>query len=144
MRFRTKFDRWLMLLLVPGALLSLGGPLLAPGISPWVVALTWGGWATALAAMLPQYYELRPDGLYIRQGWRRRLIPYQALVEVRPVTDSRSAAVFSLDRVEVVTDGCGHWLIAPAEQRRFLEELARLAPRLASRGFALALPFSTF
>ncbi len=146
MRFATKFDRWLVILLVIAAGVSLGLPLLG-GIthSPvtWVAVLPWIIWPIAMAAMLPQYYELRPDGLYIRQGWRKKLIPYPDLVELRPVTDSRSAAVFSMDRVEVSSQHSGRWIIAPAEQERFIEQLAGFAPQLQRKGMGLGLPLST-
>jgi len=96
----------------------------------------------ALAAMLPQYYELRPDGLFIRQGWRRKVIPYAALVAVRPATDGRSAAVLSMDRVQVLTQDAGRWIIAPREQQRFFDQFAGFAPQLQRQGAGLALPFT--
>lgn len=141
MRYRMKVDRWLAVLLLAGAAVSLGatGADFVRGGNRWLAPLVWMVWAVALGSMLPQHYELRPDGLFIRQGWRRKLIPYAALVELRPVTDGRSAAVLSLDRVQVTTRGYGDWLIAPAAQRAFLDQLAGLAPHLERRGFGLAV-----
>jgi hypothetical protein len=105
MRFKTKCDRWLVIVLVMAACASLTLPasLLKPGPhpTPQVVAACFvpAIWFIVLSGMLPQYYELRTDGLFIRQGWRKSLIPYPSLAEIHSVSDSRNAAVFSTDRV---------------------------------------------
>jgi membrane protein YdbS with pleckstrin-like domain len=144
MRFQTKLDLWLVIVLVVAALASLGLPWILPAGGAyrhpaplWVRYAAWLVWAYVLLATLPQYYEVRPEGLFIRQGVRKALIPYDALLEVQPRTDARSAGVYSLDRVQVVTQGRGTFVIAPREQNRFLEELARRAPQLGRKGFGL-------
>jgi hypothetical protein len=50
-------------------------------------------WPFVLVNMLPQYYEVRADGLFIRQGWRKVLVPYAYLAELQSTTDARSARV---------------------------------------------------
>ena len=81
MRFKTKFDRWLVIVLVVAACASLSLPasLLKPGPhpTPQIVAACFVPviWFIVLSGTLPQYYELRTDGLFIRQGWRKSLIP---------------------------------------------------------------------
>ena len=52
-----------------------------------------------LVNMLPQYYEVRTDGLFIRQGWRKALVRYADLVEPQSTTGARIAGVFSIDRI---------------------------------------------
>ena len=150
MRFATKFDRWLVVVLVLAAPVT-GVVLpavhfLAPGAHPaprWVVLLSPALWLVGLLCTLPQYYEVREDCLFLRQGWRKSLIPYPSLVELQPMSDSRSAGVFSTDRILVVTQGGKRFLIAPVEQARFLDEVARRTPQLERKGFGLALPVSS-
>ena len=56
----------------------------------WCVALLWLYWALVLSYTLPQYYEVRPEGLFIRRGWRKVLIPYAGLVGIQAVTNRRN------------------------------------------------------
>jgi hypothetical protein len=68
LRFRSKFDRWVVAALVQAAF-SLGLLLLFvhPNLVPlWVALLPWAIWIYVLAATLPQHYEIRPEGLCIR------------------------------------------------------------------------------
>ncbi|MBZ5578129.1 MAG: PH domain-containing protein [Acidobacteriia bacterium] len=147
MRFSTKFDRWLVALLIVAAAVSLGGPTagwLAHQSPPFPVLLfAWVIWIGVLLATLPQYYEVRDDGLFIRQGWRKALIPYASLVELQPNTDSRSAGVFSTDRLLVVTNKPRTFVIALADQEGFVNQVALKAPHLERKGFGLGLPFSS-
>ena len=99
MRFKTKFDRWLVVVLIlpaiPLAFLAASGRV-APGV------LFLAIWLVVLLCTLPQYYEVRDDGLFLRQGWRKSLLPYPSIVEIQSMTDSRGAGVFSLDRILIV------------------------------------------
>jgi len=146
MRFAAKFDRWLVSVLVFAAAFSFALPvisLLAPRLRPeplWVPFAPLAIWVAVLPSTLPQYYELRNDVLFLRQGWRKISVPYAALVQVEPVFDSRSAGVFSLDRIVVLTQVGKRYLVAPAEKDRFMSEIAQRAPQLEWKGFALAMP----
>jgi len=82
------------------------------------------------------------DGLFLRQGWRRILIPYASLVELQCMTDSRSAGVFSTQRILVVTAEGKRYLIAVADEEGFLEAVAARCPQLEKRGFGLAVPMA--
>ena len=150
MRFTSKFDRWLVIVLILSACvtcvilpaIAFFGPVPRTGI-PWFALTPVVIWAVMLLATLPQYYEVREDGLFLRQGWRRALIPYPSLTELQSMTDSRSGGVFSADRILLVTREGKRFLIAPAEQKRFLDEVARKTPDLERKNFGLALPFSS-
>jgi hypothetical protein len=112
MRFATRFDRWLVVLLAATAAITcfilpafrLLNPALR-GLPIEIVILPIAIWVVALAATLPQYYEVRGEELFLRLGWRRISIPYEALAELQTMSDSRSAGVFSTERVLVVTQG---------------------------------------
>jgi hypothetical protein len=146
MRFKTKFDRWLVIVLVVAACASFSLPasLLKPGPhpTPQVVAACFVPliWFIVLSGTLPQYYEVRADGLFIRQGWKKSLIPYASLVEVQSLSDSRSAAVFSTDRILILTQEGKRFVIAVEEDARFFSELAQRSPQLERRAFGLGTP----
>jgi len=92
-------------------------------------------WLIALPCTLLQYYEVREDGLFLRQGWRKSLSPYASLVELQSMSDSRSAGVFSTDRVLAVTQEGKRFLIAVAEEESFLTEVSKRCPQLERRNF---------
>lgn len=148
MRFATKVDRWLAWLLVLAAIVTClmipGIRLFAPGAATtplWLAFLPLLIWLAALTCALPQYYEVRENGLFVRQGWRKRLIPYASLLGLQPISDSRSAPVFSTDRLLVETRE-GNLLIAVAEQERFLAEVSKRCPQLEHTGFGLRMRFA--
>jgi hypothetical protein len=148
MRFETKFDRWLVIVLALAACATFSLPfsLLKPGphLAPQIVAAFFVPllWIAVVSCTLPQYYEARADGLFIRQGWKKSLIPYESLLEVQSVSDSRSAAVFSTDRILIVTQDNKSVVIAVAEDDRFFAELAKRCPQLERRAFGLGTPLS--
>ena len=153
MRFETKFDRWLVIVLAFTACVTFSVPaslLLKPGPhpTPQIVAGCFVPviWLIVLSATLPQYYEVRADGLFIRQGWRKSLIPYASLVEVQAVSDSRSAAVFSTDRILIATGNGKRFVIAVADGENdaesFFSELAQRSPQLERRAAGLGIPLS--
>jgi hypothetical protein len=148
-RFKTKFDRWIVAVLVLTAgLTCIVLPvirLLVPGSQPVplpAVFLPFAIWLIVLPNTLPQYYEVREDGLFIRQGWRKSLIRYASIAEVQSMTDTRSAAVFSADRVHIVTQSGKRFIIAVAEEARFLDEVAKRCPQLDRKPFGLGTPLS--
>jgi hypothetical protein len=149
LRFETKFDRWLVLVLGLSAIATCvvvpAARFLAPGSHPapfWLSFMPLAIWLIVLPCMLPQYYVVRDDGLFVRQGWKKSLIPYAALIEIQSTSDARSAAVFSTDRILLVTQDGKRFLIAVAEEERFLAELAKRCPQLEQRPFGLGIPLS--
>jgi hypothetical protein len=97
-------------------------------------------WLIVLAAMLPQYDEVREDVLFLRQGWRRILIPYTSLIGIQARSDSMSVPVFSTDRLLIVIRGGKRFLIAVAERERFLAEVSQPCPQLERRTQGLVIP----
>jgi hypothetical protein len=147
MRFQTRYDRWLVVVIVLTIVLTCGIlpalRIFAPGSNPpplWVALLPVAIWLVVIPCTLPQYYEVREDGLFLRQGWRKRLIPYGSLVEVQEMSDTRSAGVFSWDRILVVTREGKRFLIAVEEEERFMTEVAKRCPQLERKPFGLSVP----
>lgn len=139
MRFKTPFDTWLVVVLVVAAVFSVGAPAGHGAIRAAVVAV----WACLLSCTLPQYYDVREDGLFIRQGWRKHLIPYAELLSAESNLDSQSAGVFSSQRILLTTGAGKRILIAVAEEDRFFTELAKRCPQLERKPLGLGTPFYT-
>jgi len=142
MRFETRYDRWLVILLIVAAVCSLV-PSFLPGAPGGVRLLAVAICAVVIVSTLPQYYEVRSDGLFIRQGWKKRLIPYASLAGLQSMVDWRSAGVFSSQRIAIATREGKRYLIAVAEEERFLEEVARRSPQLERKSFGLGTPFGS-
>jgi hypothetical protein len=146
MRFETKFDRWQLVVLIVAAIVTCVvmplNRLLAPGTHPdplWLSFLPLFLWLIILPCTLPQYYVLQGDGLFLRKGWKKSLVPYASLVDVQCNSDSRSAGVFSTDRILLATQEGKRYLIAVAEEERFLDELSKRCPQLSRKPFGLAV-----
>jgi hypothetical protein len=109
----------------------------APAFIAITQNLPWMSIASVIAAALvfgisyPQWYETRPDALIIRSGLTTRLIRYPQIRAVRPSSDNRIAIDY----------GVGNLLIAPLNDREFINDIASRAPQLFRRGVELvALP----
>jgi hypothetical protein len=142
MRFETRYDRRLVVLLALTAVVTCVGlpvaRVLAPNSHPgpvWLSFIPLLVWLIVLPCTLPQYYEVRENGLFLRQGWRRILIPYASLVELQSMSDSRSAGVFSTQRLLVATSESKRFIIAVAEEERFLAEIARRCTAVRAPAF---------
>jgi len=139
MRFETRFDGWLVALIGLGCVVGCASPVIVllqakgQGVSSWLMLLVPVVVLFSLFACLPQYYDVREDGLFIRQGRKKVLLPYSALSELDVVNSAFSAPVFSTHRLQVTAVPGGQFLIAVAEQDRFLAEVARHAPQLEQR-----------
>jgi len=101
----------------------------------------WTIWLLPLSFTLPQYYEIRDDGLFIRQGWKKVLIPYPSLTEVKTWRSFLSSAVFSTDRITVSAGAYKSFVIAVVEKERFFAELSTRCPQMEKKntgsGFSL-------
>jgi hypothetical protein len=153
MRFQTKFDSWLVGVLFLSAGISCfvvpAASFHTLGANWFPILLTifcWAIWLLALACTLPQYYEIRDDGLFIRQGWKKVLIPYPSLTEVKSWRSCLSAAVFSTDRIVVSAGACKSFVIAVVEKEHFLAELSSRCPQLKMKntGSGLSLQRASF
>jgi len=146
MRFETRYDTWLVAVLIAVGLLLFGIPLAgysvlaSRGQPVWPLLPAPAIFLLALSATLPQYYELREESLYIRQGWKKALIPYPALCSLSTMNSALSAPVFSTHRLLVTAVPGGQFLIAVAEQERFLAEVARRTPQMEQWPSGLRIP----
>ena len=139
MRFQTRYDTWLVVVLVAIGLVLLGVPaaVYSQGEPIWLFLIGPVVYAFALLAAVPQYYEVREEGLFIRQGWRKVLLPYSELCQLSSLTSWLSAPVLSTHRLLVTAAHGGQHLIAVADEQQFLAEVAQHAPQLEQSGAGL-------
>jgi len=136
MRFKTRYDAWLVIVLIAAGVISLGVPLAlyftqaARGGQLWLFIIAPLVLLMVLSLTLPQYYELRDGEMFIRQGWKKVLLPYSALCELRAEKGVLSAPVFSTQRIYLTAAPGGQFILALAEEDRFLAEVERRAPQL--------------
>ena len=135
MRFSTRFDSWLLFILVIAGFLSLVTFPVLLSLSglpfPWgIMALPITVWTLVVVTTLPQYYELQRDDLYIRQGWKRYMLAYESIVDVKQFRSFQSAGVYSTRRISIHTQNGKSYVIAVNEEERFLRELKKRSPQL--------------
>ncbi len=136
MRFETRYDKWLVAVLIAAGLIAFGVPLAlyftqaAGGGQLWVFFFAPLVLLLVVSLTYPQYYELRDQDLFIRQGWKKVVLPYRGLRELRAETGFLSAPVFSTRRIYVTAVPGGEFILALAEEDRFLSEVQRRAPQL--------------
>jgi hypothetical protein len=146
MRFETRYDKWLTGVLIAIGLILFGLPIAiyshhaVNGPPVWIFFFGPVIFLFSLSATLPQYYELREDGLFIRQGWKKALLSYSDLCELSTMNSALSAPVFSTHRLLVTAVPGGQFLIAIAEQERFMAEVALRAPQLEQWPSGLRTP----
>ncbi len=142
MRYRSKKDRWIVVLL-SGIFLYL----FILGIVLLVFSLSWVGGLLLLfgiaegafigSLLATTYYEITPATLVVRGGWLlHREIELNSIQQVFPTRDPRSVPAWSLDRLQVDYRQGGHALsvlISPEDKERFLQDLAEHAADLEVR-----------
>jgi hypothetical protein len=130
MRYGAKIDWWIAV----GLLGGIGAPLL--GRAYWVSGLIL---LACLAFLLPQSYETTGEGLLIRAGLYRKLIPYASIAAIGPCSDTGSSLALSMDRLKISYGSGKEFYIAPADQEAFMRDIAMRTPQLVKRGFDLVL-----
>jgi len=74
------------------------------------------------------YCEFQESGLVLRQGWRKSLIPYPTLVELK--TLGRPSGEFTRGRILITAGDGGRWVISVLDAARFMREAYRRCPGL--------------
>ena len=129
MRFRSKIDTWLVVLVAVSAVAALLG-VLSLAIQGASVAILIAALATLLALALPvwliaaTHYSFEGNELHIQGGPFRWIVPIEQIHSVKPSRSLLSSPALSLDRLRI-DYGKGRWiLISPADKERFLDELS--------------------
>ena len=126
MRFASKRDTWLGLVLWGSALIPLAGlayrrepfPVLALVLYGLFIGWIWYG----------TYYTITGEHLRVSSGPFRQRV---RLAEIRSITPSRdplASPALSMDRLLIKYGRSGFVLVSPLDSRRFREEIKRRCP----------------
>ena len=133
MRYRTKVDTWIVVVLAGGVTLAIGiglvgylrsGPTPAALLPLSIAALMV---AIICIVAVPTRYEVMPDRLVIRSGLLRWEVPLTQIVSIRSTSNPLSSPAWSLDRLEVTWLKSGNVrsiLISPERTQEFLRDVA--------------------
>ena len=94
-----------------------------------------------LCCCAPQSYQTTAEGLLIRSGLVRRLIPYRSITFIGPGSGPYSMAL-SLDQVKIQYGPASEISIAPADPAKFLADIESHAGHLCRRGRNLVPNFA--
>jgi hypothetical protein len=103
-----------------------------PGIQFWLITI-----GIVLIVLIPfwrvsaELYELREGGLFVRQGWKKSLIPYESIEKILPI--SSTFQLFSPNRLLVMNVNGDALLVSVAEKERFFAEMFKKCPQLAPK-----------
>jgi hypothetical protein len=140
-RYPSKQDPWLSVLMW-GSLFVAGFLVLfatSADIPHPLARLALAGGVVAFPALmvLPLYYEVREDELFVRCGVFRYRIPGPSIVSVAPTRNPISSPALSLDRLAIryeVNGKSRQLLISPQEREAFLQDLQAIAPQMRLEG----------
>ncbi|MET0280853.1 MAG: PH domain-containing protein [Steroidobacteraceae bacterium] len=145
MRFRSKIDTWLILLVLATGLLALTTslPLIVRG-APGAVPIATGVFAAVVGLpawlIAATHYTFDGDSLDIRSGPLQWRIPISQIRAVTPTRSLLSSPALSMDRLRIDYGRYQSILVSPADKPGFLRELdARRAGRTAPGGKAAPL-----
>jgi hypothetical protein len=99
--------------------------------------IAWVVWLMMLIAMLPKYYEVREDGLFLRLRWKSAFIPYASLVELWD-QPNRNGLKAEVNLVRVTANTGETYTFGVDEKERFLREVSKRCPHVART----SLPYS--
>ncbi|HUP05105.1 MAG TPA: PH domain-containing protein [Bryobacteraceae bacterium] len=131
MTHKAKIDWWILAALTVGIV----APLLSGKL--WITAPLF--LAVGICGY-PQWYETSEEGLVVRAGLLRRVIPYQAITFVGPC--GQEPAGSPCRHVQVRYGNYAGITIFPANYDAFLDDMATRCRSLSRRGEALAPQFA--
>ncbi len=133
MSYKAKIDWWI----AAAILIGVAAPF--AGCKLWITVPLFLGVGIC---GYPQSYQTTEKGLVIRAGLVKRVIPYEAIAFIGPSEKEDLGLTLSLDRVKIRLATGGELLIAPADYRAFLADMAKRAPQLTRRGQDLVLAYT--
>ncbi|MGA2352056.1 MAG: hypothetical protein ABSF70_16595 [Terracidiphilus sp.] len=80
----------------------------------------------------PEYYEVRENGLFVRQGWNKNLIPYTTINKFLPLAPAYRWSP-AANHILVLCETDASFVVAPLEREKFLAEVSQRCPQLEQR-----------
>ncbi|MCH8978357.1 MAG: PH domain-containing protein [Armatimonadetes bacterium] len=136
MRFKTKVDWWLGVIIVGAPTLMLGLMIATGDTAWWIGTLLF--FAIIAALCWPCAYTFGDKNLVIRSGLIRWRVPYSMIYRVRPTRNPLSSPAWSLDRL-AIHYGKRWIMVSPNSKDQFLTELMNRAG-LRQQGEELVMP----
>ena len=120
MRYKTKVDWWLGLLMSGSGLMMLSFMILIREPVAWVGGLMLA--AIVLGLTWPCTYTLAEHSLQIQSGLVRWTVPYSEISRVNPTRNPIGSPAWSLDRL-MIHYGSKVVMVSPVRRDEFLSEL---------------------
>jgi hypothetical protein len=124
MRFSTKVDLWILLLLTLVPLGALAAVLATKDTLVLLIVVV--AWTAIGFVLLPCDYTLEEERLVVRSGLVKWRIPYRDIRRVYPTRNPLSSPAWSLDRIAIVY-GKACVMVSPKDKVGFATELMRRA-----------------
>jgi hypothetical protein len=77
----------------------------------------------------PEYYEVQENGLFVRQGWKKNLIPYSTIDMLLPLAPA-FRWLPPINRILVIPEKGENFVVTPSEKETFLTEISKRCPQL--------------
>ena len=133
MRHRAKIDWWIAVAVMVAIVVPAAEGQYLVAALPLLILLS---------CCLPQSYQTTSEGLLIRAGLVRRLIPYQGITFIGRGNDGRYSLALSSDQVKIHFGPASELAIAPADPEAFFADMQARAPHLRRYGRNLVLAFA--
>ena len=127
--FKSKIDRWVMLVLVSAILVDLGVVVqtamrpTSPAATTAIILVCIAAIVLLAALLLRTYYVVDKGSLRIVSGPFRWTIAIDQITAVRPTRSPLSSPALSLDRLQIRYGNGRKILVSPADRNEFLRAI---------------------
>lgn len=137
MKFNSKKDWWLTLIIWGGALFAIGSGMYGLMEKPadlFIIFIVIFGAIIVPLFMLwmwfTTYYILNEENLIIKYGPFKSTIPLQSINRVKKTNNPLSSPALSLKRVEILYDKYNSVFISPVDRDEFIALLCKRCPQI--------------
>lgn len=137
MKFNSKKDWWLTLIIWGGALFAIGsgiyGLVEKPADLLIILLVIFGAIMVPLFMLwmwFTTYYILNEESLIIKYGPFKSTIPLQSINTVKKTNNPLSSPALSLKRVEIFYDKFNSVFISPVDRDEFIALLCKRCPQI--------------
>jgi membrane protein YdbS with pleckstrin-like domain len=129
--YKSKIDRWLLIVLVSAMVASLyASATIVLASSPstwWLLALTAGiGIGLPLWLLLATNYTLEPRQLLVRSGPFKWKVPIKDITSITATSNPLSSPALSLDRLRIEYGRGSAIMVSPRNKDQFLRDIEAL------------------
>lgn len=134
MRYYSKVDAWLAIVIFAVIGVSLYSILIIPSDEQWIGILVFTPTIVLMLSFLfNTYYVLEEEYLLCMVGFFPQKIRYEKIKSIKKVRNMLSSAALSIDRIEIKEKNKNYFIgttyISPKEKDEFFEELKDRCPK---------------